>query len=212
MPIVYDFPDDIIPEADSLGHLEKILDKYPKYIPECELELASFIDFSASSKVKGVKCYEFKKIRIYLNAIMVNEGYPARRHHTVQFFDLLMFSCPFYTKLAVKRTMDYWDEDGHDLPVKSTGFGGKVTKTSKISRFKWRKVIMYKIPDEIISQFLGLLPDMIPIHEIMTLGSMITNSFEWPLFNNLVQYGGLHNFIIVCNWDYVLAKLNEGGY
>lgn len=175
---------------DSLGQLERILERYPAYRSECSLELASFIKFYAKSNVKKISVFEFTKIRIHLAAIARKEGFPAIIHHTVAFFDLLMFSIPFYTKVSIRNTMENWNIS---------------------AKYRWRKVRIFDIPDEFGFELLGLIP--LSTDDMLVMSTMKrATERDWLLFNNLVSYGGIHNKIIICNWDYVLKKLNEGGY
>ena len=187
---------------DSLGQLERIFESYPEYRSECSLELASFIDFTARSKVKNIAVYEFTKIRIHLDALGRREGFPARMHHTVAFFDLLMFSIPFYTQLMTKTTITSWDEH---RPL-------NIPKTNR-TQMRWRNVLIKTIPDEQQYDYIGLIPFGFD-NTIREGFEMLLNATAriWPIFNNLVSFGGLHNKIIICNWDYVLKKLNKGGY
>ena len=191
---------------DSKTVLENVLRVYPQYRKECSPGLSTLINFANVSNVRKIKCYQFNKIRICLDAIEKKEGYPARRHHTVAFFDLLMFSTPFYKRLAVMDTIQLWD-DGQLSKEKPW----RVRFVDVGSRFYvWRQVVTFDIPDEYQSVFLGLIPSKIDDSIVNTL--LRLTSDVWPIFENLVSYGGLHNYIILCNWDKVVRKLNKGGF
>jgi hypothetical protein len=201
-------PDGTRPKPDSLSALEKILQYYPAYKSECSLDLATFIDYTAKSDVKQVSCYEFKKIRILLSNIEQQEGFPARIHHTVAFFDLLMFSIPFYHKLFLQKTMEYWDKDGLEMPDPNNSL--KVLRNSKISDWRWRKVWIHEIPNELFQSLFNMIPYQIE-SGLVDLWTKACTTKEWSIFENLITFAGLHNKIIICNWDKVLKKLNDGG-
>ena len=191
---------------DSSTVLAKVLSLYPQYKKECSPGLSTLINFANVSNGKKIKCYEFNKIRIHLEAIEKREGFPARRHHTVAFFDLLMFSTPFYKRLSVMDTIQLWDEGqlSKEKPwrIRFIDVGSRF--------YVWRQVVTFNIPDEYQSVFLGLIPSKIDDSVVNTL--LRLTSDVWPIFENLISYGGLHNKIILCNWDKVVRKLNKGGF
>ncbi len=165
----------------------------------------------------------FNKIRIALSEIEKREGFPARMHHTVAFFDLLMFSIPFYTALQVLKTIQVWDDsvewiqglnryelvlDGNKpkfevIPNKNVIWTNPVYD-------RWRRVVLVKIPDDLLGLTLSAIPTNIDmtVVKIILLG---TQSY-YNVFENLVSPAGIHNKVILCNWDHIREKLNNYGY
>lgn len=195
----------------SLIALQKIKSSYPEEFLECSLKLASMIDYAGATN-GGVFCYQFNRIRKEMAAIQKKHGYPARMHHTVMFFDLLMFSVPFFTKLWVKFTMQIWD--GELLPAAVLGNIIPLGESSdwlqeRTHEWVWRKVIIYDIPDEVQNYLMDIVPFNID-NAIWDMVMKGTNR-EWYMIPNLLSLGGLHDKIIVCNWDLIKSFLNKHG-
>jgi hypothetical protein len=137
----------------------------------------------------GIYPYMYNKIRITLNAIHRKEGFPARSYHTVAFYGLLMFSIPFDHILLVGETATLWSQQ----PNK-----------------RWRAVKLgYKRPSgDIAEDALYLIPYWSQISRFAAL----FNQVEWPIYENLLSYGGLNNKVIDANWDKIKLELNREGY
>ena len=187
---------------------QKMMVNNPELIPECDQTLPDIIMYHReSNNVRNtefgrVSCYMFNKIRIILGIIQKRHGYPAVRHHTVAFFDLLMFHVPFYTKTLIKQTIEFWDQ-----PVEWPRFSGN---WSKIRDYQWRAVRIVDIPDEYQSMIMNAIP--FNIDETLISALLLLTARRYLLYPNIVDRSGLHDKIIICNWDYILQELNENGY
>ena len=185
---------------NSQEKLEEIFDIYPEYKKDIYSGIAQLIDLSVISN-SGVAVHQFNKIRFKLDAIEKRHGFPMRLHHTVAFFDLLMFSIPFYTQLQVNTTIISWDNDRPD----------KIPATERVD-MRFRKVLIKIIPNEQQYDLIGVIPfgfanTVAEIDELLALAT----TRVWNLFENLVTYSGMNNKFIICNWDKIVKRLNDYG-
>lgn len=201
--ILVELPPEPVPIDESELALDEVFKIYPEYEKDILPEVANLIDLSRVSN-SGVRVYEFNKIRFKLAGIQQRNGYPMRLHHTVMFFDLVMFSLPFYTKLFVTKTIDSWEKS-----IQIDGPEGKKIDTLPES-FRFRKVFIYDIPTEFLAMILQGV-QILGLYYWVELAMQLTNRPYW-LFKNLVSYGGLNNKMIVCNWDKIIKMLNDNGY
>ena len=153
----------------------------------------------------GVEHYMYNKIRILLSNIYSKHGYPARAHHTVQFYGLLMFSVPINTKIHYINTKKAWEQivyldDKEGQPI-----------LTEPKDWKWRQVYIYDIPDEIMQKVMHFIPLSIDDGIVWTLLELTTMR-PWQLFDNLITYGGINDIVIEHNWDKIKDVLNQNGY
>lgn len=185
--------------------LERIKNSNPKLFSECDIRLSEFINYNLGSTRQNIKCFQFNKIRMILSAIKKKHGYPAVQHHTVAFFDLLMFSIPFYTRLNVIDTISLWD---HGFIFPEQAWSTKFTSVNPI--YEWRQVLIFDIPNDYLAAILTMLP--FQVDDVAIKNAMKLTTRVWDIFSNLLDYSGLNDKIIVCNWDKILEVLNENGY
>lgn len=185
---------------------------------ECTHLLLNIIDYTKKSRnIKGTKygkiqCFQFDKIRMALDSIQKTHGYPARMHHTVAFFDLIMFSIPFNTKLWIDLTKQIWNGE----PIMEAWLGtidyyySQIKRKTNFHAWRWRKVVIHDIPNEVLNQVLNAIPFRFDSAAWDFVQK--TTLREWYLFDNLVDLSGINDKIIVCNWDRIVAFLNKYGY
>ncbi len=158
---------------------------------------------SREATYNGVEPYMYNKIRILLSVIQRKHGFPMREHHTVAFFDLIMFSIPFHTKIRVHATMTSWDRDS---------IAGKIPVTLR-KDMRYRQVLIANLPNELQSDLIGLIPFGFDTtaRELFEL-ALETTTRTWPIFENLVTFGGMNDVLIQHNWDKIRLVLNKNGY
>lgn len=172
-------------------------------IPDPEPEGIDF-KWDQVTNVREIESFQTNKIRIFMNAIAQKDGFPVRLHHTVAFFDLIMFSIPFYTKLMIFQSIEAWE--GRYSPM---GQGPElIHDPSEIHRY--RNVIIFDIPNELLSMILMAIPTF--IDNMLVELAMQTTHRPWPIFENLVTFSGMSNLFIKYNWDKILLVLNQNGY
>jgi len=207
MPLV--IQDDItLPteSSDSKRALENILRAYPEYEKEIDPNIYKIIDFNATTKT-GIKCYQFNKIRIKLSIIQRKHGFPASRDYTVAFYGFVMFGIPWFTKIFLTPTINAW------IGKRGIGDYGNLpfVDYDRPYLYNWRQVVIHDLPPELLDLGLGAI-SMIPgIYTIVT-ALMYNTARLFPIFENILSFGGLNNKVIISNWDKIYKKLIQNGY
>lgn len=193
------------PQTPSLRQLREILDKYPRYYQVIDPRLTEINDYHLSTK-GGIHSFQFNKIRIALASIQKKHGYPVRQHHTVAFFDLMMFSIPFFTKIFTTLTIQMWDAE--IIPAGMYLWENTYDHT-KSFEWRFRKVIIHNIPNEFSTGILNFIP--FKFDEAVWGHAQRTTSREWFIFDNLLSYGGLNNLVIIANWNRIRNFIDNKG-
>jgi len=155
------------------------------------------VDEPLGEKVKGpVKKWQYNKIRILLNAIQRKTGFPTRPHMRVAFYACLMFTIPQDTQIHYEWTRKAWEEE---------------------PGYFYRKVKIYNIivPGTPAGDVAKVL---VSLMGIVGLGGLPLDMYagqtekDWPIYENLLQKGGLSNDFIDHNWDKIRKELISNGY
>lgn len=181
-------PPDLPPDEPKIVNSESVLndifDLYPEYRDEIIYEIHELIYLTVRTN-KGLPVWEFNNIRYAMMNKMRKHGFPMRLHHTVAFFDLVMFSIPFYTTISTQDTINLWNTN---------------------VEYRYRKVRIYDLPSEYAYEMMGLIP--FNIDETLALGTLKRTTIrDWDIFTNLITFGGVNNKMIICNWDKIVDFL-----
>ena len=173
----------------------------------------------------GISYYQYNKIRILLSAIQKKNGFPARDNHTVAFYSLLMFSLPFYTRLALLITQQAWADDpaiymknsitGRYIMFEKSNYHDQIASLldKGPGTWRWRYILIHDIPNELINTLVGSIPIVGDLTQFATYQVLQATSIRpWPLYDYLISKGGLHDVVIKTNWNKIRKELNDNGY
>lgn len=181
--------------GNSKMYLDRILAKYPEYINELHADIHTIVPLERPTNVERIYCYQFNKVRIKLAQIKRKHGFPVRSFFTVAFFNYIMFGIPFYTKMHIKESINSWSQVG----------------------MRWRGVRIGDLPVEdtvqgqlyIVGRSLAGIVGLSGMFDDILKASTIRN---YPIYENIIMYSGLHNIVIISNWDKILTELNKEGF
>ena len=145
---------------------------------------------------QGIKWFMFNKIRIKLGAYRKRHGWNLQVYRRVMFMDLQMFSIP-----SDHVCMEYFTrEDWLDYPNRSyrkIKIANRIDTSNSISA---GGNLLAAIGG-------GLMQTILGINLVSEIGQGATMK-DWEIYPNLISIGGLHDVIILRNWEKVRLELN----
>lgn len=150
-------------------------------------------DWSPAETMDGrlVHYYETRKIRVLLQKITLNKGYPVAFAQDLVFSMFVGLRVPTGWTVHKLRTIDLW-------------------VNNKSAR--WRKVIINFRGTELTSMILQVLQTLPYVGTSLVfqqIGLAENSCIEYDIYDNLAYESALNDGVILANWDRVKARLEQ---
>jgi hypothetical protein len=171
--------------------LKRSMPTYPWNVKKEVAEWYKIIDYTKRTEKHFIRCFEFNKIRMHLSALSKKHGFPVRLGWNLNFASLLYVLKPQNSVINYSQTYFLW----YRQPLK-----------------RYRKLCINDIivPETLEGGFLNILDQFLAIFgagHVLDAAVAEGTLREMDLFENIPDWGGLHDIVIMANWDKIVPLL-----